>query len=228
MLPPVSSSATAIHLRRRVSILLNPRGTFTAPLHVDPWSPGARRTPAAALSTSATPSPPPAIAVDPPALLLRPIRALGEHQRPLLPIFALDVVDVGRSLDQNAARRRALPRRSAPATTRTCPEHPEARKCPWWITHVTLVLSGTNPSFVDPRSIYFDELRRSAAAETNLRRPPPQAALPFNPNCPIRDQRVRLDHVPLQSRPSNLDPTDPIPSFRSDRPIQIGPSVSPI
>jgi hypothetical protein len=79
------------------------------------------------------------LAADHPALPLQSIQALGEHQH-----IPLDVVDLSLSLGQNAACRRAPPHRPASTIATVSPSTPEARKCPRWITRVTLIT--TDPS----------------------------------------------------------------------------------
>jgi hypothetical protein len=89
------------------------------------------------------------------------IQALGEHQNVPLVLLVLDVVDLGPCLDRNAARRCALPCRTASAAVRTAQSTPQPRLSPRLITRVTLNLPSPKPDRFDPQSIDFDELRRT-------------------------------------------------------------------
>jgi hypothetical protein len=87
--------------------------------------------------------------------------------------------------------------------------NPEARKCLRWITRVTLITTDPSPVRFDPRSIDFDELRRCAAAETNLQRPPRRRPHSFQIGPSDPDRTVRFPRA---------DRTVRTPPFRSDRP----------
>jgi hypothetical protein len=142
-----------------------------------------RRTPAAALPTSAARSRRSNLAADYPTLSLQPIQALGEHQHIPLILLALDVVDLSLSLGQNGTRRRAPLCRTASAAARAAQSIPEPRLSLRRITHVALNLPSPSSSCFDPRSIDFDGTPASPEPRCRGNWSPASSAAARAPRC---------------------------------------------
>ena len=104
-------------------------------------------------------------------------------------------------------RRRASPHRAAAVTARTATYPAAPRKWPQWITRVALILLDQTSSRSELYNASLPNPGELAATEpcSGGRRRRPHAQI--GPGRPIHNGRTRLDLDPIESEPSDRDPT---------------------